>query len=262
MKQKSAAAKGLFRQAIVLAIQTSIAVGVLSGYGCKKSSAAGQSDGYATGRVIDSKGGPMAGIEVIVENTLVGNHTYAAGTSDANGNYKVKLPNVGTFHASAYVKKAFNGKNYELPLDPDNNESFSNKGAVVNFQWKLSGPKPTEMEGFYGGSVYIYNHPGRYILDEHNIEFKLTPVGNLIDGSKGQVLTRKSGESQTISYGRLLDIPIGRYVVTATYLTGGTRVPLTLRVLDSTSPYTAQMTIDFEPSTSAGKNTANIQYYY
>jgi hypothetical protein len=261
-KRVKPALVGLIHQSKIIMFQGFVLLLIATNVACKKNAAAGPVDGYATGKVTDTKGNALAGIEVIVENTLLGNHTYASGVSDSKGNYKIKLPNVGTFHASAYVKKAYNGKTYELPLHPDKNESFSNEGAVVNFQWKLSGPMPTEMEGFYGGSAYIYNHPGRYILDEHNIEFTLKPVGNLIDGSAGQTIVRRSGEPQTVSYGRLMDIPIGRYTVTATYLTGGTKVPLTLRVLDATTAYASQMTLDFEPTSTSGKNTGNIQYYY
>src|SRR5215217_3991204 len=114
----------------------------------KKSEAEGPKDeeGYVTGKITDTQGGPLPGIEVVVENILVGNHSHVDGVTDDKGFYKIKLPTVGTYHASAYIKKTFNGKNYEMSLHPDNDEVFGNTGSVVNFQWKLSGPRPAGLD--------------------------------------------------------------------------------------------------------------------
>jgi len=236
-----------------------------SNIACKKESnreVEGAQDGYVSGKIADTQNNPLANIEVVFENILVGNHNYVAGVSDEKGMYKIKLPKVGTYHGAAYIKKTFNGKIYEMSLHPDNDEVIGNTGAVVNFQWKLSGPRSKGLDGFYGGSVEIHNHPGRPIVDEQNIEFTFTPIGKLIDGSDGQTIKRKSGLPQTIYYGRLTDIPIGRYQVSAVYINGGQRIPLGLRELDSADPYSATYTLNFEPTTIAGDNMAFIQYDY
>lgn len=237
----------------------------LSATACKKSGSAGPGEeqkGYTTGTVTDTKGSPMAGIEVVVENTLLGNHRYGAAVTDDKGQYRIPLSQVGTFHASAYVLKTFNGKQYRLPLHPNNDAAFGNEGAVRNFQWKLSGPRPEQMQGFYGARADIANDIGLPIDDPENIEFTLTPVGKLIDGSDGIVLKLKCGAPMTPYYNALADIPLGRYSATAVYLHDNQRVPLKLRVTDSNGLYKPAMTVDFEPTTLYGDNMAYIQYNF
>ena len=235
----------------------------LSATACSKSGTAGPDEekkGYTTGTVTDTKGNPMAGIEVVVENTLVGNHRYGAAVTDDKGRYRIPLSQVGTFHASAYVVKTFNGRQYRLPLHPDNDAAYSNEGAVRNFQWKLSGPKPTQLEGFYGATADMAGDIGLPLDDPEHIEFTLTPQGKLIDGSTGAVLKLKCGAPMTAHYNSLVDIPIGRYTVSAIYLKTNQR--LKLRVTDSDDAYAATMTLDFEPSTLNGNNMAYIQYNF
>lgn len=226
----------------------------LSACSCKKDPS-GAEDGYATGRIIDTQGRPLAGVEVAIENTLVGYHSTANGVTDSKGLYKIKLSNVGTFHASAYLTKEYNGKQYKLALHCDGNDAFGNEGAVRNFHWKLSGHKPTALEGFYGSTIEIHNEPGYYI-DQEDIIFTLTPVGKLIDGSNGNVLTLRSGQPQTSTYGYVVDIPLGKYNLTATYL----GVPLRLKKLDSNQPYSTTTTVEFEQIISSGIPTAGISY--
>jgi Carboxypeptidase regulatory-like domain len=240
-------------------------VACLSATACKKSGSGAPDEakkGYTTGTVTDTKGNPMAGIEVVVENTLLGNHRYGAAVTDDKGQYRIQLSQVGTFHASAYVVKTFNGKEYRMALHPDNDDVFSNEGAVRNFQWKLSGQKPEQMQGFYGARADITNDIGLPIDDPENIEFTLTPVGKLIDGSTGAVLKLKCGAPMTQYYNALVDIPLGRYSVTAIYLHNGQRVPLKLRVTDTNKPYAPAMTLDFEPVTLYGDNMGYIQYNF
>lgn len=214
--------------------------------------------GYATGRIADGKGNPLAGVEVTVENTLIGNHTSAGAVTDNQGNYKIKLSNIGSFHASAYLKKSANGVNYLLPLHPNNNAPFGNEGAVRHFQWKLSGPKPGAMEGFYGATMEISNEPGYYI-DEEKIEFTLTPVGALIDGSQGATLKLKPGMPQTPTYGMVVNIPLGKYSVSAVYKNGGA-TPLLLKKRDSDQAYGASTIVTFEQRLTGGTPLAGISY--
>jgi hypothetical protein len=216
----------------------------------------GPENGYATGKVTDTRGNPLAGVEVAVENTLVGYHATANAVTDSKGNYKVKVSNVGTFHTSAYLTRAFNGKQYKLALHSDANDPFGNEGGVRNFQWKLSGQKPQVMEGFYGASIEIHNEPGYYI-DQEDIVFTLTPIGNLIDGSPGSVLTLRSGEPQTSTYGYVADIPLGKYTLSANY----NGIALKLKKLDSNQAYGNTTTVEFEQLISSGTPTAGISYY-
>jgi hypothetical protein len=215
--------------------------------------------GYATGKVIGTDGAPLSGVEIVVDNTMI-YASYSIGTSDANGNYKIQLPKVGTFMASAQIRRKYNGKEYEFDLDPNVYEGFSVDGAVRNFQWKLSGRRPVDAQGYYGSTIEINKDLMSAIYDSENIEFTLTPVDVLIDGSKGKTLKMKHGAPFTNDYGKLVDIPLGRYRMTAYYNGDEGKMPLKLRKHFSDDDYTAELTIDFEPETMWGDNIAFISY--
>lgn len=201
--------------------------------------------GYATGKVVDTKGKPLANVEVTIENVLPGASNSHIGKTDANGLYKIKIGIVGAYRASAYHDVVFNGITYSLPMHADNDETFSNEGAVRNFQWKLSGPMYGGA-GNYGSSIILNSDVNFYIPDPENVEYTLTPVGKLIDGSDGKVLTMRPGLPNTPSYEKLLDIPIGRYTLSAVYLNGGARKPLRLKLTqDYDGAYKGSLTINF-----------------
>lgn len=212
----------------------------------------GSDSGYATGKVIDTKGNPLAGVEVAIENTLLGNNASANGVTDNNGLYKIKLSNVGSFHASAYFTKEFNGKQYRLELNCSSNDAFGNEGAVRNFQWKLTGSKPITLDGFYGATLELYNEPGYYV-NEDDIILTLTPIGALIDGSIGSTIIKSP---VVASYAFVYDIPLGRYKVSATY----NGAPLRLKKLDSSETYSTTTTVDFEQIISSGTPFARLSY--
>ncbi|MCF0052949.1 carboxypeptidase-like regulatory domain-containing protein [Dyadobacter sp. LJ53] len=220
---------------------------------------AGLEEGYATGKVTNTDGSPMQGVKVVVDNTMI-HASYSIGSSDENGNYKIQLPKVGTFMASAHIVKKYNGREYEFDLDPDVYEAFSIDGAVRNFQWKLTGRRPIEAQGYYGVTIEVNKDVMSAVYDSENIEFTLVPVGNLIDGSKGKTLKMKHGKPYTNDYGRLVDIPLGRYMMTAYYNGEAGEIPLKLRKHFSEDEYTDELTIDFEPHTMWGNNIAFISY--
>ncbi|PTS99260.1 hypothetical protein DBR11_12800 [Pedobacter sp. HMWF019] len=225
----------------------------LTACSCKKDPTEAEAErGYATGKVTDTKDNPLAGVEVSIENTLVGYHSTANGVTDSKGLYKIKVSNVGTFHASAYLNREFNGKQYKLELHCDGNDAFGNEGAVRDFQWKLTGAKPVTLDGFYGATLELYNEPGYYI-DEEKIVVTLNPVGTLIDGSTGITITKRP---VVTSYSVVNDIPLGKYTVSATY--NGT--PLKLKKLDSNQPYSNTANIEFEQIISSGTPTARLSY--
>ncbi|MCF0071872.1 carboxypeptidase regulatory-like domain-containing protein [Dyadobacter sp. CY261] len=220
--------------------------------------AQGSKQGYATGKVTDTKGNPIKGVEVVIDNTMF-HASYSLGNTDANGNYEIQLPKVGTFMASAQIVKEYNGRRYEMDLAPDVFEAFSIDGAVRNFQWKLTGERP-EGEGFFGATIGVNKALYSSIYDEENIEFTLTPVGNLIDGSKGSTLKMKSGKPYSKNYGYLVDIPLGRYEMTAYYNGENGKTPLKLRNHFSEDEYESTLMIDFDPSTMWGRNAFYISY--
>jgi hypothetical protein len=231
--------------------------------GCKDAGTGpenGAEIGYVSGRVVDTQGKPIRGAEVVIDNTMIYNSSLVVST-DANGNYKVKLPKVGTFAASASIKRQFNGKVYTLSLHPDNDEILSVDGGVRNFEWKLTGAMGSQMQGHYGGSVSVNKYILSGIYDSENIEFTLVPKGTLIDGSTGKTLIMKHGKPHTLDYGYLRDIPLGRYQITAKYKGNGQSLPLKIGgQFDEYNEFQTSYQLDFEPETIWGDNLAIIQY--
>lgn len=175
----------------------------------------GPEKGYATGTVTDTQGKPIAGAEVVIDNTMIYNSNLLTN-SDAQGKYKVKLNGNFTWAATATFKKNYNGKNYEFHLASDNDNGFTSEGAVRNFSWKLTGQRPESSSSFYGSWIQLQSSFGSTIPAE-DVDFMLSPDGPLVDGSTGQAITKRGGAPQTYSYYKLMDIPLGRYKVKAKY---------------------------------------------
>jgi hypothetical protein len=246
---------------LLLMLQWALLIGISAACTTEDESgvvAQGSKKGYATGKVTDTEGKPMKGVEVVIDNTMI-HASYSLGNTDASGNYEIQLPRVGTFTASAQIVKEYNGRRYELDLDADVYEAFSIDGAVRNFQWKLAGPRP-EGEGYFGATIGLNKALASSIYDEENIEFTLIPVGNLIDGSKGKTLKLKPGKPYSKEYGYLVDIPLGRYKMSAYYNGDIGKMPLKLRNHFSEDEFEDTLVIDFEPSTMWGDNSFFISY--
>lgn len=218
----------LFRKTVYNFVLSASFAGLLLNAGCSKSEddpAAGGSAtaGYLVGQVTDSQEKPLPGATILADNTLLYN-SHVETSSDAKGNYRVKTP-TGSYRAIAQIKKSYNGKNYTLDLKPDNTAAFAgDDGAVRNFQWQLTGEDPEQSGRYYGGEVTLDKDIMSELYDVENIEFTFTPVGPLIDGSTGKTLKLKSGEPHSNSYGRIPDVPIGRYRITAVHQPTGTVV--------------------------------------
>ncbi|GHB75428.1 carboxypeptidase-like regulatory domain-containing protein [Persicitalea jodogahamensis] len=195
--------------------------------------------GYVTGKAVDSQGKPLSGVEVVIDNTLFYNTNLLTNT-DANGLYRVQTPN-GSWRATAQVRRTYNGKSYRLDLAPNTADAFTgDEGAVRHFEWRLSGEKSDNPGAFYGGSVEVSNEVGKGPYDAENVEFTFTPVGPLIDGSAGKTLVL----SYDTYYGRIPDVPIGRYRITAVYKPTDTRLQLRNRV-NGTYAADGAVTMDF-----------------
>lgn len=218
----------------------------------------GPDKGYASGKVTNKDGSPYPGVQIVIDNTIFYN-SYVLATSDAQGLYKVKLPAVGTFLATASIEKTYNGKKYTLEFDPDNIDAFSIDGAVRNFSFKLTGARPDGL-GYYGGTIAVDKDVLSEIYDSENIAITLVPVGPLIDGSAGQTLTLKTGAPGSATNGKLVDVPIGRYNASAEYISGSIRKPLKLQNRVTNGPFSNTLQIDFEPSIIWGTNIAVIGY--
>ncbi len=212
---------------------------------------------YVQGKVTDTKGNPIAGARIIVNNTIYYN-SGTTGTTDVNGRYKIPVE-LGSWRVYAEIDRTFNGKNFKkLEMHPDKDNSFAGaEGATVNFQWKLQGEKPAPLVGFYGGTVYLYPGSDNEIRDSENIEFTFTPAGNLIDGNSGSVIVRKGGQPQTATYSQVPDIPIGKYTVTARHVPTGKSLKLRKSYQGDYAP---GMTIEFEPEYNFCYRCTDVQF--
>jgi hypothetical protein len=232
---------------------------------CKKDSGEnGESTGpeknVAKGKVTDTGGKPIKGASILIDNTIFYN-THISGSTGGDGTYKIPLIN-GAWQAYASINVTYNGKTYEVDLHPDNSEGFSGEGAVRNFSWKLTGRKPEPLTGVYGGIILVDKYVLSTIYDTENIEFTLAPVGNLIDGSTGQVIRVNLGASGSDTEHKLNDLPIGRYTVTALYHSSTGNLPIKLRdrIHNPSGDFVSSLQLDFEPTTSNGDNMAMLEF--
>jgi len=193
--------------------------------------------GFVKGTVTDAAGKPLAGVRIIIDQSIFYDSNITA-TTDARGNYRVKIPN-GSWHAFAQMRKNFGGKTFTFYLEPDRYEGFGGEGAVRNFVWKLTGEKREPLAaGFFGGTITFDKAVGAPVIESREIEFTLKPLGSLIDGSEGETRRVRSNDGYQID-----DVPIGRYEISATYR--GRAVGL--RRFNTDGAYAKTLTIDFEP---------------
>ncbi|MDI2132676.1 carboxypeptidase-like regulatory domain-containing protein [Yinghuangia seranimata] len=207
--------------------------------------------GVVKGHVSDGLGNPVKGAKVVVDNQLLYDSNMVLVTDD-RGDYRAEMPPMAaTYAVTASFDKTYNGTKYTFRLAAQNPDPFAgNEGAVRDFTWKLSGPQEDLPDAFYGGSVLFYLNPtnpadGGY-ADSTNVQFTLTPVGTLADGSTGKTVTRKA-ESTGDGFG-VRDIPVGRYKITASYLNGpgGRPQPVKLQIRNSGQAPVAELTADFK----------------
>src|SRR5687768_4493894 len=74
------------------------------------------------GRVTDTQGRPLAGIKVVIDNTVFLNSAVTTQT-DADGNYAAQVP-AGSWRALARLERSYNGRTYTFDLHPDDATSF------------------------------------------------------------------------------------------------------------------------------------------
>jgi len=205
--------------------------------------------GIVSGRVLDTNGKPLANADIAVNNSQFYNNNIL-GKTDANGRYNLPVP-PGSWYVRGTVTIRFDNKNYTLDLFPETTGTFAGtEGAVRNLRWKLSGEKPKEfgMAGYYGGSLEVYGAIGDFFDTDH-VEFTFEPAGPLIDGSTGKTLTIKANTQSA------LDIPLGKYILTARYLT--TNQKMVLRQRNANQSYQNSVTASFDPSYAGA--TGNYQ---
>ena len=214
---------------------------------CKKDSAndtgtTGNSKGYVSGIVTDTKGKPIANATIVINNATWYNKNIVL-RSDANGKYSYKMPASDSWYVRGTFDVTYNNRTYTLDLHPDYAGSFAGTdGKVVNLQWKLTGeiPKDFGRDGYYGGSIEI--DAGYNMSDLKDVSITLTPSGNLIDGSTGQTIT-KTITDYNGSYA-IRDVPLGRYQV----MVKRNNQPMHIVFRNTTTPLLSPVTTDFVPA--------------
>lgn len=214
-----------------------------------KKDASDSSAGVVKGKVTTSDGKPLAGAKVLISSVIWYNSNNVVSTG-ADGTYSRRLTDINNdaWYAYAYIDKEFNGKIYHMDLHPESTDDiFPGKGAVRNFTWKLTGNQVGRSSGVYGGVVKVVAEPGTF-YDFMNVTLKMEPQGTLIDGSTGETIIRKIDASQRI------EVPVGRYKVSATYAPGEqSPVQMKIRLSDSGN-YGTSAIVDFTPETDFCKN--------
>lgn len=244
---------------ILFAIQT---IGACS----KSNSSSGDDDqnpgnpdrGTVIGRVLTQQGIPVRNARVFISNDLYYNVGLQTSTND-NGNYQIAVPE-GSWRAYAQMDVMYEGRLFQrLDLAPENTNSFSTDSAAVrNFTWKLTGTKPAPLAGYFGGLIALYNDPNCEIWDVENIEFTLTPLAPLIDGSTGETLKLRSGVPGSDHFKLLKDVPIGKYKVTATHLPSGKKLKLAPH--NNQENFGDSITLYFEPELNFCTNCSVIVF--
>ena len=195
----------------------------------------GLEPGIVKGTVVDAQGKPLAGVEVVANNTQFYNANIL-GKTDAQGRYRLQLT-AGSWQMTASFMRDYNGQSYRVELTPDNDAAFAGtEGAVRNFKWIARGEARQ-------GSVFVYSDITIELLDSEHIELTLVPVGPLLDGSIGKTIVGKL--KVTPDGDGLTDVPLGRYKIGARYLKPGEEGLLEVKPRKSGS-YGDTLTADFQ----------------
>ncbi|MFO1238371.1 MAG: hypothetical protein U1F24_15420 [Alphaproteobacteria bacterium] len=186
--------------------------------------------GFVYGVATDAAGQPLAGIQIFIDG--IGDNNVFVTTKE-DGSYRARV-SFGAYRAYATMERVWEGQTFKIDLKPDVTDSFdAADGGVRNFTWTLTGRKQPPDMGEYGAFIYVnLGTDFTYIEDQENITYTLTPVGALIDGSTIPPIVRKGGAERTPEYGKILDLPVGRYVITGVYAPPGMK-PQTLRFKDA-----------------------------
>lgn len=212
-------------------------------------------DPYVMGTAVDAKGKPLAGVSIIIDNTIFSN-TYVTATTNEKGEYKVRVPNVGAWMVYAKHTFQYAGHEYEMYLRPDSSEGFiGNEQITRNFTWELTGRKPLPLSGHFGGSIEIVKGIGSMIFDPQNIVFTFTPTAPLIDGSTGEVITTRCDSNSMIE-----DVPMGKYNITAEYHSEDGIIRLGLSDFFTQSEFEQVLELPFSPHTHLCDNCMILQY--
>jgi len=227
-----------------------IAVLLISSCSQKSDAEIGAEKGSVTGKIMDAGGQPLKGVTV-----YAGHHTYyntnVIGVTNEKGEYALNLKGQpgGSWSVHGEYIKTYNNMTYTFRLEPENTDPLTTtEGGVRNMKWKLTGLIPgTTDDSRIGGYVTYMSDD---FIPAEEVEFRLEPVGKLVDGSSGQTIVRKAENfpyhlSGLYDNKGLRDIPVGRYKISAVHKpTEG--VPIALKVAKRGGTYESNIIADFK----------------
>jgi hypothetical protein len=285
-----------------------VAVGALAGMGCDRSpstpssgpskpgagQAAGSNEVVAdTGAEPTPHGGAIVGKATTQAGRPLESFAVEYGPPDAaaaqsanapagraegrNGRYEIRVPADGDYATWATTTIDWHGRPLTFALEAEGGQRPATvtaaRGAVRNYAWKLSGPRPgrdqaDDGSGYaaatYGAFLEVNAHeaerrggavtdPGLYkTAREAEVEVTLTPKGKLADGSTGQPIVRRVPviKSGTRS-GGIRDVPVGDYTATAKLVDASGKEIAPLRISltrgESSADY-ENYTLKYQPS--------------
>ncbi|MGV3587534.1 MAG: carboxypeptidase-like regulatory domain-containing protein [Adhaeribacter sp.] len=189
----------------------------------------GQGANTVSGKAVDGRGNPMAGVKVRAENPA-GYNVYVEGTTKNDGTYSLTLPVIGSWKIYAWKEVTYKDKTFHLRLGMNDDADYDffttgENGAVKNFVWKLNGRIPDRSAslengwGYFGGSLRFVNVNSKVpvMAVGTKVTVTLTPTSNAkyLDGTPAttagtvkKTFTINNGPGQNYYIG---DIPVTEY---------------------------------------------------
>jgi hypothetical protein len=182
-----------------------------------------------SGKVVDPKGNPIAGVKVRADNPA-GYNMFVEGTTRADGTYSLTLPAVGSWKIYAWKEVTYKDRTFHLRLGMNEDSEYDfftpgDKGVVKNFVWKLSGRIPDRSAslmngwGYFGGCLRFVNMNGVVpaMANGTKVTVTLAPTNGAkyLDGTsataagtikKSFTITNEPGQNYYIG-----DIPVTEY---------------------------------------------------
>jgi hypothetical protein len=220
--------------------------------------------GVIAGKVTNESGNPLTNAHVTIWGTTgAGANTYFETAVDEAGYYAQPVPG-GVYEIKAYAGIEYNDRFYNIWLHPadgiDTPSQDAAGGLTKDFVLRISGPKPAakvapnKPDSYYGGSMEVGSEGQFYMFYGNGqlvepfdypegsvVRVELTPKGLLLDGSKGEIVTRDLTPEE-VADGSIYDVPLGDYAVRADMIEAdGVTTPLLVASSIPGGPYGAKL---------------------
>lgn len=207
--------------------------------------------GYASGRAVTENGKPLANVRIrFFGTTFNGQRSSLNCRTAADGTYKLKLPAGQYSIREAVYDVKFESEQYRLPLylvGEDNDDVESSKGLSHQLILKTSGLIAATKDEknhlhYFGGALSLETLDLLMEMEKRGekgvkLIIQLSPLGNLMDGSKATSLTYEKKLAIASDNRMIMDIPLGKYSATASLkLASGKLIPLKILAMVKEMP--------------------------